>query len=145
MHGGVISMQHWGCELRSCAGSGGAKPGWKMSKHLIRIIIPKRFFFFRIVDNDLQRCSDPAQRALDSVISKSCSNSIKSEKNYALPKVTCSKGFILSSRIFSTSLAKTASAGAVESIQLALMEITTPPLSLQNRWQFRPTIRAWSG
>lgn len=46
MHGGVISMQHWGCELRSCAGSGGAKPGWKMSKHLIRIIIPKRFFLF---------------------------------------------------------------------------------------------------
>lgn len=60
-------------------------------------------------------------------------------------KVNCSLGLIISNCIFLTSAAKTASAGAVESIQLALTEIKTWPSCFKKWWAFKPTIRAWSG
>ena len=50
-----------------------------------------------------------------------------------------------SSRSFCTSAANTASAEAVESMQLALMEITQCPPSFRKYFAFRPTMRAWSG
>jgi hypothetical protein len=55
--------------------------------------------------------------------------------------VNCSIGFIFSFFIFSTSDANTAAAGAVESMQLALMEITKWPPFLRKLWALRPTIR----
>ena len=58
--------------------------------------------------------------------------------------VNCSNGLILSSFIFCTSRAKTASGAAVESMQLALTETTTPPPTFRYRCAFRPTILAWS-
>ena len=43
---------------------------------------------------------------------------------------------------FCTSLAKTCSAGAVESMQLALTEMTVWPSFLRNMWELIATIRA---
>lgn len=59
--------------------------------------------------------------------------------------MSCSWGLIISSCIFLTSAAKTTSAGAVESMQLALIETTMWPLFFRKWCALRPTIRAWSG
>ena len=59
--------------------------------------------------------------------------------------VNCSIGLILSSFIFCTSLANTASGAAVLSIQFAFTETTIPPPTFRYKCAFSPTIRAWSG
>ena len=55
---------------------------------------------------------------------------------------TCSLGLSCCSCSFLTSRANTASGGAVESMQDALMEITKLPPFFRKYWELRPTIRA---
>lgn len=61
---------------------------------------------------------------------------------YDSPSVNCSFGLILSSLIFLTSLANTTSGFAVESIQFALIDTSTPPPTFKNKCAFKPTILA---
>jgi hypothetical protein len=60
-------------------------------------------------------------------------------------KVSCSKGLNISVCSLLTSLANTTSAGASESIQLALIEMTACPPFLRKWCALIATIRAWSG
>ncbi len=59
--------------------------------------------------------------------------------------VNCSSGLNISPCKTFTCDANTTSAGDVESMQLALMEITACPPFLRKCCAFRATIRAWSG
>ena len=59
--------------------------------------------------------------------------------------VSCSLGLKLSLWSFLTSAAKTASAGAVESMHDALIEMTAWPPFLRKWCALRATMRAWSG
>ncbi len=59
--------------------------------------------------------------------------------------VSCSRGLNISPCSFFTSAANTWAAGAVESMQFALIEITACPPFFRNWCALSATIRAWSG
>jgi hypothetical protein len=96
-------------------------------------------------DHGVVTCEARWREAIEvSIVSPAGERAKRNVRSYG-SSVSCSWGLMFSSTMRLTSEAKTASAGAVESMQLALIETTTWPPFFRKWWALRATIRAWSG